>query len=138
MMSGCGSEEVFLEKYVLPSEAIYGPNVKYIRQAIHAFYHGGYAPYRDGGRDIASYRYQAGDQRIIYSLVHSQYTPGVVKMINAYRSNPEKWKAANDRTTGGGRNISEKTQAYSKNLLKNVDMRSPEAVSQVFRNDSVN
>ncbi len=138
MMNGCGSEEVFLDKYVLPSEENYGPNVKYIRQAIHAFYHGGYAPYRDETRDIPSYKYQQGDQRIIYSLVHSKYTPGVVRMINAYQANPEKWKATNDKTTGGGRNVREKTQAYSKDLLKNVDMRSPEAVSQVFRNDSVN
>lgn len=138
MMSGCGSEEVFLEKYVLPSEEKYGSNVSYIRKAIHAFYHGGSAPYRDGTRDVPSYKYQAGDQKIIYSLVHSNYTPGVVDMVNAYRGNPEKWKTANDKTTGGGRNVREKTQAYSKDLLKNVDMRSPEAVSQVFRNDSVN
>lgn len=76
MMSGCGSEEIFLEKYVLPSEQIYGPNVQYIRQAIHAFYNGGSAPYRDEtGRDIPSYKYNRGDQRVIYSLVHSQYTP---------------------------------------------------------------
>ncbi len=140
MMSGCGSEALFLEKYVLPSEEKYGPNVSYVRKAIHAFYHGGYAPYYNGTKDIPSYKYEIGGNKeaLINSLVHSRYTPGVVDMINAYRRNPEKWKTANDKTTGGGRNVREKTQAYSKDLLKNVDMRSPEAVSQVFRNDSVN
>lgn len=62
----------------------------------------------------------------------------MTKMIDAYSGNPEKWKTANDRTTGGGKNVFEKSTAYSRKLLQNIDITNSSSVAQVFRESEIN